>query len=79
MVVENILARTLSLVEEKEKLDAACKRLLANKIILAWIMKHNMEEYRECSVKDIAEKYIEGTPQVATAPVGCAFLRGTQC
>ena len=47
----------------------ACKRLLANKIILAWIMKHSMEEYGECSIEDIAEKYIEGTPQVATAQV----------
>lgn len=69
MVVENMLARTLSLAEEKEKLDAACKRLLANKVILAWIMKHSMAEYREYSIEDIAEKYIEGTPQVATALV----------
>lgn len=67
--LENVLARTLTLAEEKAKLDAACKRLLANKIILAWVMKHSMEEYRNCSIEDIAEKYIEGTPQVATQSV----------
>lgn len=50
-------------------IDAACKRLLANKIILAWIMKSCVEEYRDCTIQDIAEKYIEGQPQVAETAV----------
>jgi len=41
-------------------LDAACKRLLAIRIILAWIMKSCLEEYRDFDVNEIAEKFIEG-------------------
>ena len=40
--------------------DNACKHLLANKIILAWIMKSCLEEYRGSEISEIASKYIEG-------------------
>lgn len=43
-------------------LDNLCKRIISNKRILAWIMKSCVEEYKECSIEDIEEKYIEGTP-----------------
>lgn len=33
-------------------------------------MKASIEEYKDCSVQEIAEKYIEGLPQVGTLPVG---------
>ena len=66
---ENTLARNLDFAADKTSYDAACKRLLANKEILAWIMKSCIEEYRECSVKDIAEYYIEGEPQIAHTAV----------
>ena len=59
MEVENILAKNITAAGEKAAYDTACKRLLANKIILAWIMKSCLEEYRESDVNDIAEKYIE--------------------
>ena len=49
----NTLARNLDLAADKASYDAACKRLLANKEILAWIMKSCIEEYRECSVKTL--------------------------
>ena len=39
------------------------------KIILAWIMKNCVEEYRTCDVNEIAENYIEGQPQVGEAAV----------
>ena len=45
------------------------KKLLANKQILAQIMKGCVDEYSECSVDEIAEKYIEGTPEVGTVGV----------
>jgi len=50
-------------------LDAACKRLLAIKIILAWIMKSCLEEYRDFDVNEIAEKYIEGEPAVSKVAI----------
>ena len=64
----------------KASYDAACKKLLANKVILAWIMKSCLEEYRNCSVQDIAERYIEGEPQIAQTAVhpdeGAELIRG---
>lgn len=53
----------------KASYDAACKRLLANKTILAWIMKSCMVEYADCTVSDIAERYIEGQPQISHVAV----------
>ena len=38
MKTENTLARNLDFAADKASYDAACKRLLANKEILAWIM-----------------------------------------
>ena len=69
MEVENILAKNIDAAGDKAAYDTACKRLLANKIILAWIMKSCLEEYRESDVNEIAEKYIEGEPQIAKTTV----------
>lgn len=65
------IAEDIHATDQNAQYDAACKRLLSQKIILAWIMKSCLEEYRDCDVKEIAEKYIEGQPQmseVAVAP-----------
>ena len=67
--METSVATGLRAAGEKAQLDAACKRLLSEKRILAWIMKSCLEEYRDCGVKEIAERYIEGTPQVGEEPV----------
>ena len=69
MKVENILAKNISSAGEKASYDAACKRLLANKVILAWIMKSCIEEYRDCEIQEIVENYIEGEADVADVPV----------
>ena len=69
MEIGNTLAKNITAAGEKAAYDAACKRLLANKIILAWIMKSCLEEYKTHSIHEIAEKYIEGVPQIAEATV----------
>ena len=69
MEIENTLAQNISVAGENAFYDEACKRLLANKIILAWIMKSCLEEYREIDVNEIAESYIEGEPQIAKIAV----------
>ena len=69
MEIENTLAKNITAAGEKAAYDAACKRLLANKIILAWIMKSCLEEYKTHSINEIAGKYIEGVPQIAEATV----------
>ena len=60
MEVETTLAKGIETAGENARYDAACKRLLSEKSILAWIMKSCLEEYRDCSISDIVEKYIEG-------------------
>ncbi len=66
---ETTIAKNIRVADEKAAYDAACKKLLSEKIILAWIMKNCLEEYRNCDVDEIAEKYIEGTPQVGEIAV----------
>ena len=69
MKAESTLAKMISTAGEKAAYDTACKRLLANKIILAWIMKSCLEEYRDCGISEIASKYIEGEAQISEAAV----------
>lgn len=54
---------------QKTLFDASCKRILSIKIFLAWIMKSCLEEYKDCDVNDIAEKYIEGEPEISQTPM----------
>ena len=69
METENTLARRITGVGLRASYDEACKRLLANKQILAWILKNCVEEFRDYNIKEIAEKYVEGTPEVAEKTV----------
>lgn len=63
------LSRTVRAAESKSGYDAACKRILAQKSILARIMKECVPEYRDCSLEDIENKYIEGDPQIGQVAV----------
>ena len=49
--------------------DANAKRLLSSKKILAWILKYTVPEFENSEIADIRDKYIQGTPEVATVPV----------
>ena len=66
---ETTIAQGLHITDDSAGYDAACKRVLSEKAILAQIMKACLEEYKDCDVNDIVEKYIEGQPQVSTVPV----------
>ena len=46
MEVETTLGEAVGAVGEHAKYDSACKRLLSEKYILAWIMKSCLAEYR---------------------------------
>lgn len=67
--MDTAFASELEIAANKSKLDNVCKRLLSEKNILAWIMKECLEEYKDCTIAEIAEHYIEGTPQVADIAV----------
>lgn len=66
---ETTIAQGLRASDQKAQYDAACKRLLSEKIILAYIMKACLAEYADCSIRDIVEKYIEGQPKIAEVPL----------
>ena len=69
MKQKTTLAQSIDSSEQKVHYDAACKKVLAEKIILAWIMKHTMKEFEDYHVKEIVEKFIIGEPQIAEVPV----------
>ena len=71
------LQRKFRILDDKAQYDAACKRLLSERIILAWIMKACVEEFRDCEIHEIAAKYIVGTPQVGVVPVDPDESNGT--
>lgn len=58
MEVENTLAKKIDVAGQKASYDSNCKILLANKQILAWILKTCVTEFKDCSIKDIEEKDI---------------------
>ena len=66
---KSILYKDLEVSRAKEIYDESCKNILANKIILAWIMKSCVKEYKDCSICDIADHYIEGTPEISQREV----------
>lgn len=69
MEVKNMLARNLETAgREGVSLDSSCKKLLANKVILAWILQNCVEEYGGFSREEI-EKFIEGVPNVSQEAV----------
>ena len=49
--------------------DAAAKKLLSSKKILAWILKYCVEEFKDCEIADIRDRYIVGKPEVASVPI----------
>lgn len=69
MEIDTTIAESIHATEQYVRYDAACKRVLSEKIILAWILKSCLKEYRDCSIKEIEETYIEGTPQVGKISV----------
>ena len=64
MNMDTMIAHDLEVTDSLRSYDAAIKRLLAHKPFLARIMKECMLEYRDSSIDDIINLYIEGEPQV---------------
>ncbi len=69
MEVQNALANRIDTANKMLTYDEACKQVLANKIILAWIMRECLKEYKYTSVEEIAERFIEGEPVVSKEAV----------
>ena len=55
--------------KRKMRYDATCKEVLSEKSMIACILQTCVEEFKGCSIKDIARHYIQGTPEVGTVVV----------
>lgn len=62
------LAKLIELTNDKAKYDAQVKKILANKAILAWILKTCTIEFSAFSPKEIIS-CIEGEPEISTISV----------
>ena len=64
----NELSKALSVAEMKVRYDVQCRKVLAQKEVLAWILKNTAEEFQELSLEEI-EGCIEGMPEIAAVGV----------
>ena len=55
--------------ELRDHYDRMCKRLLSEKEILGWILHECLDEFKSVEPHEIASRYIEGNPEVSSAPV----------
>lgn len=69
MELETSIARDIGFTSEDTQCDVFCKRLLSRKIILAWLLKYCLDEFKEYPISEIAEIYIEGEPEISSIPV----------
>ena len=72
-IKDTVLSAQLDAVDEyldgDPRYDQACKNVLANRVILAKLLKYCVDEFKNCSEEDIAFKYIEGDIQVSLVNV----------
>lgn len=64
MKTQTTMAQDLDTWQEERKLDEACCRLVANKVILARLLQAVVQEYSDCSVSDLEQRYLEGEPSI---------------
>lgn len=59
----------MRLDEQKKSYDAACKEVLADRYILANILKECVEEFQHETIDCIATRWIQGRPEISTIPL----------
>lgn len=69
MVLQSVVAQTIDTAGQEAQYDACVKRLLSEKIILAWILKECVDEFKPYSVKKIMEDCIVGEPKISAVAV----------
>ena len=69
MNIQTTMAQDLDTWQEERKLDEACCRLVANKVILARLLQAVVQEYQDCSVAELEHNYLEGEPAILSSAV----------
>lgn len=62
MVTNTSIAQTIDMVNVKVRYDKACKQILSEKVLMAWIMKVCLKEFRNLEVGEIASRYMGRIP-----------------
>ena len=65
------IAQNLKVADEDAtfKYDEAARNIVSQKAVLAYILKSALDEYAECTVQEIAGRFIEGDPEVRNIAV----------
>lgn len=58
----------MELSEARKSYDAAAKRLLSYKEVIANILKYAVREYKDCTMEEIIS-CLNGNPEIGTVPV----------
>ena len=69
MAEQTKIAKTIDTADQEAQYDDCVKKLLSAKIVLAWIMKECVDEFKQFSIAQIARDCIEGEPQVSKIAV----------
>ncbi len=64
----NSIQETLTITQNKARMDSSCKRILSEKMVLAWILKECTKEFQDIAIPIIAERCIE-PPDISSIPV----------
>ena len=67
-MVNSNLHNILNTVSLESQYDAQAKKVLAQKIVLAYIMKNTLEDFKDMDPQEIMP-YIEGEPMIGVVPV----------
>ena len=84
--MRNELAGDIGLAAGKSQYDAYCKRILANKVILAWILRYSVKEFahmriaeiKKCIGDDIQISKVRGSPGMTNTPEPEKISGGSQ-
>ena len=66
--METMLSQDLKNAEQKAQYNAYCRKLLGNRQVLVRILKETVEEFKDCTLKEI-EACLVGEPEIASVPV----------
>ncbi len=67
--MQSVISKTIDTAEKEAQYDACVKRLLSEKIILAWILKECVSEFQQYTVSQIMTHCIEGEPKISVIAV----------
>ncbi len=69
MIIQSSISKFIDTSDQEAQYDTCVKKLLSERIILAWIMKECVSEFSQYSIPSIMKDCIEGDPQVAVIAV----------